>query len=408
MVANFHKPLSIAEKASVANDERCLLRSHPGCIDLRPFPKIYSPLDNMPEPQSDQERLMHRLGQWALGGPHVFLPEHWRSGTSNNQPADLVWVCNDCVILMYMCSVDPRGDVTKVKAKFEKAKRHNASQAKGCLRRWKDGADIRGTAENIIENIDHVVTANSIAHVVVLSVVQSGATVVEVDEELARELGVTLFATIPEQTLVRLTSYGGGVIDLILVLGELANRGVMSEEEFDRLCASYVVTCRNLTKCTELWRSCQEPAFRELMDPFSRMRHASPSNQGHALIDISIIDLYKMMRAIHMVIKKNNDAYSRSKSFYADMTLCLSAYDFHFFIGNLKVPAAKQAFRSHIDRVMKKCSHTPHLAIMLCTMTGMYFSLSDSLRKPTHLRQLLDTPRKNWAELFAARNVPFE
>jgi hypothetical protein len=71
---------------------------------------------------------MKVFGEFAMGAPFIFVPDKYGKGSGNREPADLVWACNGCVVLIYLTRT---GDACR-------AQLHNVRQAKGWLRAWRD------------------------------------------------------------------------------------------------------------------------------------------------------------------------------------------------------------------------------------------------------------------------------
>ena len=82
--------------------------------------------------KSKQEKLMHLFCGRLMAAPFVFFPELWKiRHNKKREPADLMWVCNNCIILMYM---QEKRDETK----FSEAAEHNIIQANRSINLWKN------------------------------------------------------------------------------------------------------------------------------------------------------------------------------------------------------------------------------------------------------------------------------
>src|SRR2546422_813905 len=88
-----------------------------------------------------QERLLKEVSGLSFAAPFVFFPDLARGKRSPRQvqPADLVWACNNCVILMYM--TESKSSPTKT------VEQHNLPQAKNWMRKWKRGSLLVGKNE---------------------------------------------------------------------------------------------------------------------------------------------------------------------------------------------------------------------------------------------------------------------
>ena len=95
--------------------------------------------------QSQHERLMKTICGRLLAAPFVFCPELWSVGPNKmREPADLIWACNNCIILMYLRQTKLYDDAEKDGRKFEDGADHNMRQAKGGHQGVETNAD-RGT-----------------------------------------------------------------------------------------------------------------------------------------------------------------------------------------------------------------------------------------------------------------------
>jgi hypothetical protein len=77
--------------------------------------------------QSLQESVLEEFMQRSFGAQFLFIPQKYRKGTSQREPADLAWTVEDFVILFYL-----RSSVEPLSAQIE----HNRRQAAGYYRLW--------------------------------------------------------------------------------------------------------------------------------------------------------------------------------------------------------------------------------------------------------------------------------
>lgn len=156
-------------------------------------------------PQNEQEAFVRALCRRGMAGPFTFYPNLFRKGKSGaREPADLVWACNRCAILMHM-----RSSVESC----DKAIEHSVTQVKGCLRMWQHQPL---TGNNAFHSFS--INRQDVVHVVVLSIVNTDQAYVRIDEERAKDIGVTVCATVPEAFLHTLVAFGGTSLDLLLLL----------------------------------------------------------------------------------------------------------------------------------------------------------------------------------------------
>jgi hypothetical protein len=89
------------------------------------------------ETQSRQERLLKTYFGRSMSAPFVFCPDKYGYGANQtDEPADIAWECNNCVILMYLTGTKTYGNIAKDKRRFENARLHNVTQAKKWMKDW--------------------------------------------------------------------------------------------------------------------------------------------------------------------------------------------------------------------------------------------------------------------------------
>ena len=79
------------------------------------------------ETNSPQEALLKEFAEHSLAAPFVFAPDN--QVRKNQEPADLVWACNNCIILMFMTERKEYADQTKRIRVRQDAIEHNLGQA---------------------------------------------------------------------------------------------------------------------------------------------------------------------------------------------------------------------------------------------------------------------------------------
>src|SRR5712692_9257446 len=109
---------------------------------------------------SIQESLVRAFTEHSVGAPFVFSPDNISKGSQNSgsrQPADLAWVCNECVVLMNM--------TRRENASADKLYHHNMDRLLGWLRMWKLGHRLIGS--NYYKRFD--LGPDDVEHVILLS-----------------------------------------------------------------------------------------------------------------------------------------------------------------------------------------------------------------------------------------------
>jgi hypothetical protein len=170
--------------------------------------------ENMNEMDSEQEEIVRQITEHAMGAPFAFKPDTYIRGGKVKHPPDLVWACNDCLILICMYSgTDLRQNMQN----------HNFLQLKGFLRLWKDGV-AKLSGKNHFQTFE--IDWKDYRRFVLVSVVGGPESTAEYHPDLFEQFQkaghpVSLCATLPDVTLKHLAVRGGSAIDLILLIDEV-------------------------------------------------------------------------------------------------------------------------------------------------------------------------------------------
>jgi hypothetical protein len=189
---------------------------------------------------SPQEAVVKTLCDQSMSSMFVFCPDRFDKGRGRgtDEPADLAWVCNNCIILMYMRENKVHDNVEKNRRALRKAQEHNLSQAKRWLKDWKV-RPLTGRNAHREFYMEH----RSTTHIVVLSVIKGACTLVDVHTNLAAKHGMSFCATVPQSLLEELIRAGGSPVDLLILLQRCAGPDEMQESEAHRICLAYLDEC---------------------------------------------------------------------------------------------------------------------------------------------------------------------
>ncbi len=133
---------------------------------------------------NEYERACKRLSDNSVGAPFVFHPDLYRK---NEEPADLAWVSDSCVVLFYMSH--------KRKKRPAYNNEHNFSQATRWLIAWRSGAqNLRGSNAFRAFNVPF----NDTRHVLIVSVIDCRGARAEYQETKRAALSVTMAATLTQ------------------------------------------------------------------------------------------------------------------------------------------------------------------------------------------------------------------
>lgn len=167
---------------------------------------------------------MKVFGEIAMGAPFIFAPDEYRKGSGPREPADLVWACNGCVVLIYLTR----------KKDAARAQQHNMQQVHGWLRAWRTlGQTLDGHNRYGPFSIDSADARYP--HVVVLSVIECDDAIAEYHHAETRALGVTMFATVPLGAIAYLARMHASMLDVLHILDWLRVRHATAIPEADLL-----------------------------------------------------------------------------------------------------------------------------------------------------------------------------
>lgn len=197
----------------------------------------------MGKPQSKQESFLKTLSSRSMSGPYVFFPDEFANGYGTREPADLVWACNNSVILMNMTTTKLYACDKKNDRKFREDVEHNLCQAGGWMKKWNT---IPLIGENDYRKFR--IERKDAARIAVVSIVKAGdglfaATTdhpfCEVHEIRATELGVSLCATFSQSVLEHIIGTGGSLLDILRVAEKFRGNGEIPEQDAHRIVREY-------------------------------------------------------------------------------------------------------------------------------------------------------------------------
>lgn len=208
----------------------------------------------MAKTNSPQEAILKQLTMRSLAAPFVFAPDNTRVG--DDEPADLVWACNNCIILMYMTERKDYPSKEKRDRVRQKAIEHNLGQANRWLKAWRGGKPLQGSNGYSTFYINH----DPNYHVIVLSIIQCGDPVAFIHDEAAKKFGVTCCATLPQSAVQALAGVGGTSLDLLALVDEVrkhAKGNALPEDMVSAIICSYARACWDHFSLGDLWPNYQ-------------------------------------------------------------------------------------------------------------------------------------------------------
>ncbi|MBI3135630.1 MAG: hypothetical protein HYZ14_13210 [Bacteroidetes bacterium] len=172
---------------------------------------------------SAQEKIIHDLCANSLGAPYIFFPDkHRKPNGKELEPADLVWIAGNSIILFYMTGVqnDHSNKPSDIQdKKFEKKINHNLNQAEGWLKDWRKGAVLKGKNKYA----DFSLKIESIENIVILSIVDFGDKEGKYHSDWEASLQVALCATISESNFSEISKIQSSPLDLFNIVQNLKN-----------------------------------------------------------------------------------------------------------------------------------------------------------------------------------------
>ena len=167
---------------------------------------------------SEQEQLIHQLSTHSMGAPFIFEPPIYDTGKGQREPADLVWACNNVVILLYMKGKkeDTTSSSEIILNRRKKLIEANFRQAKGWIKEWRDGRELIGRNDYQEFKIKY----SQKKHCIVLGIIDYGDQEGCYHLDYAEDLGVNMCATFSQKALEYIISMGCTFIDIVqLILG---------------------------------------------------------------------------------------------------------------------------------------------------------------------------------------------
>jgi hypothetical protein len=137
---------------------------------------------------SIQEQVLAAWSASVMGRRYVFEPDTYKKGKhAIREPADLAWHCHDTTLLMYMKS-GGKG--------WQRDTEANLRQARGWISEWREGRRLRGKSDDEVFSVAYT---SDLAIVVLLVSADPALDQIHVHDEIARELGVHMCATVSQR-----------------------------------------------------------------------------------------------------------------------------------------------------------------------------------------------------------------
>lgn len=291
---------------------------------------------------SAQETLLKELAEYSLAAPFVFVPDNLVY--KDEEPADLVWACNNCIILMYLTERKHYPNEVKRINVREDAIKHNLKQAHRWLKQWKKGHNLSGN--NGFQTFS--LSYDSKCHVVILSIIKCKDAVAEFHDEKAVKLGVRACVTLPQSAIEDIVTGGGTTLDILNVLDYLRERrgtGPIPEKDVLDITFGYGRAACEAEGIDKVWPNGRiDDSFHEATYPLLAARRqkskedfknrptdpVSMASLNDVFNDINMGEFFHLSMEIRKCIDyTKNDPAGRGQVITAESKL--KHYDFKFF-----------------------------------------------------------------------------
>lgn len=271
--------------------------------------------------RSIQEQIVHKLSEGQIGAPYVFFPEKWsKKRDSQREPCDIVIACNNCIVLMYMtCSKASR---------FEKIDHNLKKQAKGWIKAWKGGQNLRGVNGSFRFDIPY----GMYKHVVVVSVINCPDDLAENHEKERADYCIDICITMPQSAIEYFALTGAGLADFlkILKLVQSANAQINALE----LMKSYFNRSKEIGDPMNV-KITHKEAFKLSVYLLLSARSAKIPNKTVEQIDYPLKEIYndlylhdfvRICTELALIIEDDQSKLKTKKEVYAVMGLTVENY----------------------------------------------------------------------------------
>ncbi|HEY9610065.1 hypothetical protein [Allocoleopsis sp.] len=223
---------------------------------------------------------MKLISEFSMGAPFIFVPYKWMKGNHPREPADLVWACNGCIILMYLQRTKSYKDLIKNTRKCHDAIEHNLRQAEGWLKEWKAGRTLEG--QNSYSSF--TIPYEKYKHIVILSVIECGDAMAKYHHSKTIKLGVTMCATLPLSVVERLAKLRASIVDFIAIVHNTLF-SVSEQAEIDALAAVSVYQKQvwELSGALRIWPERVDKRFFEIEHLLHGLRYPFPKMQPNII-----------------------------------------------------------------------------------------------------------------------------
>lgn len=308
---------------------------------------------------SNHEKLIHHFSQYSFGSNYLFTPEEWNKGTAKREPADMVWACNNSIILFYAqkssrpAHTDPQVNTNRRAKSID----HNLTQAKGWLREWKSGRDLIG--ENTISKFK--ISYGQYKYIVVISVVDIlGCD--QVDEasehsDFAHKYELAGCFTIPLTAIEYAAINNFSMLDFLTVLHIWRKESKRLQKGLLGIMKDYYKGCLLIADPNQALNS--NDKIRMYKNFINHVRSGIPTVPGSPIAQSDEVNIFNdLSLGNHIQILVAHQELSQYLR--ADMRLCAVIYvkcqNYLFIIGNSHSNNAKQTLDSMI-KIQKEEEH---------------------------------------------------
>ena len=253
-------------------------------------------------PTNKHEARVKSLCAASMAAPLLFHPD--RVDWNAKEVCDLVFANRDVVILLTMAEQEVVHSNVEDNLRVADEKiEHNLRQAKGAIRRWKNGRVLVGSNDHGPFEIPY----DNAIKVAVLSVIDCHVGIARLHADKAAEWKIDLCATLPHSAMERLVKSRCSVVDIVGICKCLPPETI-SEKELCKYVDQYIGTCQTKANLRQYWPNELGKDFARIIAILAAMRIYSPSHGSiesprngcfQQMADLSLLEMYRLITTMY-------------------------------------------------------------------------------------------------------------
>lgn len=164
---------------------------------------------------SNQEKLINLFASLTFGSPLIFDPDEYKKGNSTREPADLVLVANNTIILFYMKSKEKIYSKHKsvIQSRRQKLINDNIKQARGWMNEWESR---NLTGKNDFTSFS--IKKRDFKNIIIIGLVDYTLDFCVSHKKVSNELNAKYCVTISQDIIEQIFKMNFSMLDLILII----------------------------------------------------------------------------------------------------------------------------------------------------------------------------------------------